>query len=148
MPQQLDSILRQTHQNIEIVICDDYSQDGSLKLLAEYATKDNRIRFFKNDENLGYVKNFEKAISLCKGDFIAMADQDDIWSENHIEVLLENIGGFDLIGANAELVDEKLKPLGDTMLSASKRDFLPQTQEDWFFFLIALQYFPRNGYTV
>ena len=136
LPQQLESILRQTHQNIELVICDDCSQDGSLKLLAEYAAKDDRIRLFKNDENLGYVKNFEKAISLCKGDFIAMADQDDVWAENHIEVLLENIGGCDLIGANAELVDEKLKPLGDTMLSANKRDFLPQTKEEWFFFLL------------
>ena len=136
LSQQLDSILRQTHQNIELVICDDCSQDGSLNLIAEYAAKDNRIRFFKNDENLGYVKNFAKAISFCKGDFIAMADQDDVWSENHIEVLLENIGGFDLIGANAELVDEKLKPLGNTMLQAYKRDFLPQTQEEWFFFLL------------
>ena len=136
LPQQLESILRQTHQNIELVICDDCSQDDSFDLIAEYAAKDDRIRLFKNDVNLGFVKNFEKAFSLCKGDFIAMADQDDVWAENHIEVLLENIAGCDLIGANADLTDERLNPVGSTTAQARKMEFLPQSKEEWFFFLL------------
>ena len=66
--EQIDSILRQTIQSIEIVICDDCSTDNTWEILQEYAKYDLRFKIYRNDTNLGFCKNFEKAISLCHGD--------------------------------------------------------------------------------
>lgn len=90
--EQLDSILAQTKTDFEIVICDDCSSDSTLKILAEYASKDSRFHIYENEKNLGYRKNFNKAVSLCKGEFIAFSDQDDIWLPHHLKTLKENIG--------------------------------------------------------
>ena len=134
--EQLDSILQQSIQDFELIVCDDSSTDSTLKILNEYAEKDVRIKIFANEKNLGFRKNFEKAISLCSGDYIALSDQDDVWTENHLQVLLENIGDNDLVGANAFLCDEKAKPIGVGLLSCSKIEFLPNSKDDWFFFLL------------
>lgn len=104
--QQLDSILLQTCTNLEIIICDDKSTDTTYKILREYALHDSRIILFQNETNLGLVKNFEKALCLCTGDYIALADQDDIWFPEKIETLLNNIQDYDLIHSDAMLIDE------------------------------------------
>lgn len=134
--EQLDSILNQSIQDFELIACDDCSTDSTLQILNEYVEKDTRIKVFANEKNLGFKKNFEKAISFCSGEYIALSDQDDVWTENHLQVLLENIGDNDLVGANAFLCDENAKTTGNDLLSCSKIDFLPQTKDDWFFFLL------------
>lgn len=90
--EQLDSLFNQNRQFDELIVCDDCSSDGTLGILEEYAAKDSRIKIFRNERNLGFLKNFEKALSLTTGDYIALSDQDDIWLPNHIEILLNNIG--------------------------------------------------------
>jgi glycosyltransferase involved in cell wall biosynthesis len=90
--EQLNSILAQTEHDFEVVICDDVSTDSTLSILKEYEKKDYRFRIYENEKNLGYRENFNKAVSLCKGDFIAFSDQDDIWLPNHLQALKENIG--------------------------------------------------------
>ncbi len=107
LKEQLDSILSQTYSNIEIIICDDYSGDATRSILEEYSQKDKRIKLYFNEKNIGYVKNFEKAISLCSGEFIALSDQDDIWMEYKIETLYKNIGSHLLIHSDALLINEK-----------------------------------------
>ena len=134
--EQLDSILNQSIQDFELIACDDCSTDSTLQILNEYVEKNTRIKVFANEKNLGFKKNFEKAISLCSGDYIALSDQDDIWTENHLQVLLDNIGNNDLVGANAFLCDEKAKSKGVDLLACSKIDFLPNSKDDWFFFLL------------
>ena len=104
--QQLDSILTQTYKNLEVIICDDKSLDNTAKIIKEYQKSDCRIKFFPNETNLGFKKNFEKAISFCSGEYIALSDQDDIWEKNKIELLLENIKDFDLIHSACSLIDE------------------------------------------
>ncbi len=89
LAQQLDSLLAQTYANIEIVITDDASRDGTAQILQQYTQQHANIRFFINEKNLGYNKNFEKAIALCNGDYIAISDQDDIWEANKIAVMME-----------------------------------------------------------
>ena len=78
--QQLDSILNQTLAVDEIVVCDDASSDGTPAILEQYRLRfPGLFRIVRNDENLRSVRNFEKAISLCGGDIIFLADQDDAW---------------------------------------------------------------------
>ena len=104
--EQLESILDQTYSNLEIIICDDISNDKTVDIIKQYQKKDSRIKIYINKENLGFKKNFEKAISLCSGEFIALSDQDDIWKKYKIEKLVENIKECDLIHSAASLIDE------------------------------------------
>ena len=113
--EQLDSICAQTINDYELIVCDDCSTDDTYAILKEYALKDARIRVYKNEVNLGFKKNFEKAISLCKGEYIALSDQDDIWYNNHLEILLNNIGDNILACADEELVDYSGHYLGMTV---------------------------------
>ena len=102
---QINSIISQSITDWELIICDDCSTDGTINILNTYEEKDSRIKVFRNEQNLGYARNFEKAISLCVGDYIALADQDDIWLPNHLKVLIENIGDYCISWACAKKMD-------------------------------------------
>ena len=76
--QQMDSILHQDETPDEIVICDDGSTDHTDEIVAEIVSQSMvPCYFYKNEKNLGYIHNFEKAISLCKGDIVFLSDQDN-----------------------------------------------------------------------
>lgn len=101
---QLASLLAQTWPHLEIVVVDDNSIDGTLTIIAEYARKDTRIKFFRNSENLGINKNFNLAISLCHGEFIAPCDQDDIWHPDKLSRLHAIIENHVLSYCDSELI--------------------------------------------
>jgi len=109
--EQLDSIINQTYTNIEIIVVDDGSSDGTLDILQSYAEKYPKFKVYKNKVNLGYIKNFEKAISLCTGDCIALSDQDDIWELNKIDIMVDNIGDHLLLYHDSTFISEN----GQTM---------------------------------
>lgn len=113
--QQLDSILQQTFSNFEVICVDDNSIDSTYNILEKYSKADKRIKCFKNKKQLGFKKNFERAISLCTGEFVAFCDQDDVWTENHLQILLDNIKDNDIVVANAMMVDGDLNSLNYTM---------------------------------
>ena len=84
--EQLLSILNQTMFVDDLVICDDNSTDATSDIINDIIdryTLSDRVRFFRNNSNLGYVENFRKAIGLTTGDYIFLADQDDIWDKDH-----------------------------------------------------------------
>jgi glycosyltransferase involved in cell wall biosynthesis len=109
--EQIDSILKQTYQDFELIICDDCSNDSTWNILKKYEEKDNRIHCHQNSKNLGLNRNFEKAISLCIGEYIALSDQDDIWTSDHLELLLQNIGNNLICCGDSLLVNEDGKEL-------------------------------------
>jgi glycosyltransferase involved in cell wall biosynthesis len=86
---QVQSILAQSYPFEELVIVDDASTDQTYALLQQLATTDTRIRLFHNPTNIGYNANFEKAIRLSVGDYIAFADQDDIWEKEKLALMME-----------------------------------------------------------
>lgn len=111
---QMDSILRQTYKDFEIVIVDDCSTDNTFEILQDYQTKYNNIKIKKSLENKGVTKTFECAINLCSGKYIAFCDQDDVWLPNKIERLMAEIGDNLLIHCDAKLVDENLRVIADS----------------------------------
>lgn len=113
---QLNSILHQTYNNIEIIISDDQSSDRTVEIIKAYQKKDSRIKLYENKVNLGFLKNFEKVISLCKGEYIALADQDDIWKEYKIEKFLKHIGEHILIYSDAIIIDKESKETGTELI--------------------------------
>lgn len=84
--EQLDSILTQTLKVDEIIVCDDRSTDKTVEILNDYKEKYPFIfQIHQNASTLKSVKNFEKAICLCTGDFIFLSDQDDKWVNEKVE---------------------------------------------------------------
>lgn len=102
---QMDFILNRTYKNIEVIITDDSSTDNTLEITDNFRSI-LYIKLFVNNSNLGVIKNFEKAISQCKGDYIALSVQDDIWLPDKIEKLLNEIDNYVLIYSDAENIDE------------------------------------------
>jgi hypothetical protein len=77
------------------VATDDASSDGTVEILDEYARR-RGLRYAVNRERLGVVRNFERALSMAQGEYIALADQDDLWKPEKIATLVENLGGHTL----------------------------------------------------
>lgn len=113
--EQIESILAQTYSNFELLVLNDRSTDSSKDIIQQYLQKDSRIKYFENDMNLGFNKNFEKGFSLTNGDLIAVSDQDDIWIKDKIEELVNQIGEHLLIYSNSALIDESGNLLDRTL---------------------------------
>lgn len=91
LAQQIDSILNQSWKNIELIICDDHSDDSTVEIIERYVKENKCIKLYKNESRVGVVKNFEKAIGLSSASYIALSDQDDIWVENKLELLMSEM---------------------------------------------------------
>lgn len=144
LKEQIDSILAQTYTDFELVIVDDCSTDSTWEILCTYK-QNQKVRIFKNEKNLGFKSNFEKAISLCTGDFIALSDQDDVWLENHLQVLLDTIDQKDLACANAILVDKNLKDLGSRMSDVTKIKKIPSGSKALLTYFLSNHYFVQGS---
>ena len=78
LKEAIDSIINQTYQNWEFVICDDGSSDKSFEIVKQYADSDNRFVVIQNDTNLGLNKTLNKCLKYATGEYIARMDGDDI----------------------------------------------------------------------
>ncbi|MBV8254145.1 MAG: glycosyltransferase [Chitinophaga sp.] len=111
---QLDSLVNQTYPNLEIIVLDDCSKDGTWSILEEYAARYPQLKIYKNESNLGYIKNFEKVSQLAKGDYISYSDQDDVWDLDKIQLSMDHIGDNPMIYHDSAMVDDGLNSLGIT----------------------------------
>lgn len=113
LAQQLDSILAQDYPFLTEIVCvDDNSSDSTWNILNTYATKHKLIKIHQNTDNLGFIKNFEKALSLTSNNFISIADQDDIWYRDKISALMSKIGDKIMVYSDNEYVDCERNRLG------------------------------------
>lgn len=85
----LNSLLSQSFKNFELIISDDNSSDNTANICDEYAAKDARIKFYRQKNNSGLVKNFAFVLNQAKGDYFMWAAQDDWWDENFIRKMVE-----------------------------------------------------------
>ncbi|MCX7680010.1 MAG: glycosyltransferase family 2 protein [Spirochaetes bacterium] len=128
--EQLDSLYNQTYKNIEVVVCDDCSHDGTAEILEEYR-KRHGLQYYVNQKRVGFVKNFEYAISRCNGDYIALCDQDDVWLPHKIERLVEAINGHMLVCSDLYLINGKEEPITDSLFKYTKIKFFADNQFDY-----------------
>ena len=106
---QINSLLRQSYKNLKIYISDDNSQDKNvIKVLKEYEEKDNRIKLFLQQTNLGYNKNFEFLLKKSKANYIMFCDHDDIWHLDKVQKSLDKIKqeNVDMVYCNCRQIDE------------------------------------------
>jgi glycosyltransferase involved in cell wall biosynthesis len=108
---QLDTVLKQLSPNDEVIVVDDGSKDDTVKVIRE--AYGDRVKVYVNERNLGVIHSFEKAISLAKGDILFLCDQDDLWEENKVELVLEafNKQNATLVVHDALVVDGELRTI-------------------------------------
>lgn len=135
LQQQLDSFSEQTRLPDELVVCDDGSTDETVSILEAFAiTAPFPVRVVVNPINLGYIKNFLKAISLCDGDLVFLSDQDDIWRKDKIDHFVET--AFDLkqkpslIFSDAQIIDASNKSSNQTLWKILKITGTSQDYKD------------------
>ncbi|MEE1672799.1 glycosyltransferase family 2 protein [Agarivorans aestuarii] len=114
--EQLDSIASQTHPPKEILVCDDGSADNTVELIRKFSELHPliNVRIHINKRNLGFIKNFEQAISLCTYEYILLSDQDDYWVNNKAELqvgFLSSNPSKKMVFSDAYRTDSKLMPI-------------------------------------
>lgn len=101
----IESVLNQSHSNLEIIVVDNCSTDNSIEIVNGF--KDKRILLHKNEKNLGFSGNVNKGISLAKGEYIKFLCADDTLKPNCIEELLQIAkNGNDVVYCNCDYIDK------------------------------------------
>jgi glycosyltransferase involved in cell wall biosynthesis len=112
--QAIESALGQTHQNVEIIVVNDGSTDGTEKVVQSY-TDNGKVRYFKHEVNKGIPAARNTGIRNSLGDYVAFLDSDDMWLPNKVEVQLrafsqDAASRVGMVWTDAYFVDE----LGNT----------------------------------
>jgi glycosyltransferase involved in cell wall biosynthesis len=108
--QTLDSLLAQTFRDFELIIADNASTDGTAAICQEYAGRDSRIRYVRNEVNIGANPNFNRLVALARAPYFKLANADDLC---HPELLARCVSVLDhhpeavLCYARAQLIDEQ-----------------------------------------
>ncbi|MBE6727014.1 MAG: glycosyltransferase family 2 protein [Ruminococcaceae bacterium] len=113
--EQLDSLRLQTVSPDEVIICDDGSTDNTVAVCREFIEENGLSgwKVLQNEKNLGYCLNFYGAIEKANGDIIFLCDQDDIWDNNKIEIMLKTLEEnpqISMLATRYRLVDGNGKP--------------------------------------
>lgn len=106
--EQIASILPQIGADDEIIVCDDSSTDDTIRKIQTIA--DQRIKIYTNKYNLGYTKTFQRALSLSKGEYIFLSDQDDVWLDNKVKLCMDGLSKSDLVVTDCIVTDCLLNP--------------------------------------
>lgn len=96
--EQIASILGQLGPDDELVVVDDASPDDTVEAVRRIA--DPRIKLHPRDHNLGYVRTFAEALGRAQGEYRLLSDQDDIWSSDHVELMVDALLRTDVVATN------------------------------------------------
>lgn len=133
LAEQVQSILAQSLQVNELVICDDCSTDNSVEIIKKFIQKFPLIvKLYENEISLGPIKNFEKAIGLTHGDIIFLSDQDDVWKPKKVDAIVQKFNlepKLEMIFTNGDLIDDSGSLTGKTLFETY--GFNEKSQESW-----------------
>ena len=105
----IESVISQSYDNWELLLLDDGSNDGSLKIAKGSEQQDNRIKVFSDSKNKGLGARLNELAALSKDEYIARMDADDIMHPNRLETqlqILKDNPNIDVLGTNAYVIDE------------------------------------------
>lgn len=115
---QLDSILTQIGSQDEIIISDDGSDDKSVSIIESY--NDSRIKLVFQYSPKGLkgheyaTLNFENALNHASGDFIFLSDQDDVWADDKVKIMMSYLDNYPYVASDCFVTDKDLKIISDT----------------------------------
>jgi len=104
----VDSLLAQSFGDFELIICDNASTDNTEAICRECAQEDERIRYYRNDRNIGLQANTAKVLDLATAPYFMWASHDDLWDPSYVSRMVDQLDRHDavvLAGSNAASVD-------------------------------------------
>jgi glycosyltransferase involved in cell wall biosynthesis len=122
----IDSVLKQTYKNIEIIVIDDGSTDETPEIIGELSKKEPKIVVIINETNIGFVKSLNKGVGEARGKYIARLDDDDSWCdskklEKQVRFLEKN-KDFVLVGGGIIKIDEDNREIGRYLFPKKDKD--------------------------
>nr|WP_319569909.1 glycosyltransferase family 2 protein [uncultured Draconibacterium sp.] len=111
--EQLDSILSQTRAVDEIIISDDSSTDQTVEIIRSY--NNPKIKLFEKQQFSSPIFNLEFALKQAKGDYILLADQDDVWMPDKAEILVNELTASKLVISDGIIINQKGKEIASSI---------------------------------
>lgn len=105
----INSILKQSFEDFEFIICDDGSTDGTFQLISKLSESDSRIRIIRNEKNMGLAYSLNHCLKESKGEYIARMDADDYSRPDRLKrqvEFLEQHSEYVMVGSWADLFDD------------------------------------------
>lgn len=115
LEETVQSVLNQTHRNLELIIVDDGSPDNQAEAVAPLVASDDRIQYIKQ-KNGGVSSARNHGFRLCKGEYIAFLDADDIWLPNNLAIKIakfESDAEYGLVHSDKAIMDGQSKLTGE-----------------------------------
>lgn len=124
LKQQLDSILLQLSNNDEIIVSDDSSTDATIEIIKSYS--DSRIKILENNHFKSPIFNLENALKYANGDYIFLADQDDVWYSKKVETLMKYLKKYDCVISDASIVNSEMEEISPSLfyINSCKEGFV------------------------
>lgn len=121
----IESVLKQTYKNLELIIIDDHSTDKTKDIVLQYVGKHQKIRYYRFDYNKGVISARQKAIDIARGEYIAFLDADDIWHEDKLkkQIAFMKEKGCAISCTSYEQIDEFGNKLGKIIKCKEKVDY-------------------------
>ncbi len=127
------SVLKQTYQNLELIIIDDCSSDNSWEIIERFANHDSRIKPIKHGKNEGLSRSRNDGLKIAGGHFVAFCDSDDVWEPEKLEVQMELLHDNQTCGlaySDTMIINERGLRVGQRF---SERFPLPLAPSGWLF---------------
>jgi len=125
LPQAIESVLAQSFQDFELIVVDDASTDNTQTLMEKYATN-NKVRYIKNNKNLGLGRNRVESTKEARGEYIAILDSDDYWV--NVDKISKQVDFLDknkkigVVGTFGKIVDDKDSIIGKIEYKTNNHD--------------------------
>ena len=116
----IESVLCQTYRDFELIIINDCASDATDDIIKEYANKDDRIVYVKNEKNSGVSYTRNRAVEMARGEWIAFLDSDDMWVSNKLSsqlALLEKYPDMQLSYTSSSFIDNDGVPYNHIMMA-------------------------------
>lgn len=121
----IESVIKQTYENWEMIIVDDCSTDNTKEVVEGYIQKDNRIKYHLLETNSGAAVARTRAMELAQGDYMAFLDSDDLWMSNKLESQLRFMkdNNYNFTCTEYEQIDEQSNLLGKIIKVKNKTNY-------------------------
>ncbi len=109
----IDSVLSQTFTDFELIVVDNCSTDNTREIVEKYVALDKRIKYIRNDENIGMVQNWNRCIQYAAGEYIKILCADDVLKPTSLEKsvrILDNFPGVSVVTSARTIVTKDLRP--------------------------------------
>lgn len=123
LAEAIESVLNQTSPDLELIIVDDCSEDNSKEIIRRYQKKDERVKAFYHERNMGIARTANDALDVADGQFVSFIGSDDVWVPTKLEEQLKVIANHDdvIVWSEGDIIDADGAILGQKFTAFNAR---------------------------